>query len=82
MNIGIVSESRTSSAKSQNAMIAAHLRKGARLTAMEALQKFGCFRLAARVLDLKTSGMDIRAEMIPTLGGARVAQYSIEKVGA
>lgn len=33
------------------------------LTSLEALEKFGCFRLPARVSDLKERGFDIRRTM-------------------
>jgi hypothetical protein len=34
---------------SQNSLIAAHLKKGARLTSLDALRLYGCSRAAARV---------------------------------
>ena len=45
--------------KTQNQMILSYLQKGKSLTAMDALKLFGCFRLAARVADLKTTGIEI-----------------------
>jgi cbb3-type cytochrome oxidase cytochrome c subunit len=48
----------------QAQQIASHLRQGKSLTAIEALQKFGCFRLAARVLDLRAEGMKIHSQMM------------------
>lgn len=62
--------------KSQNAQIAAALKRGHKLTALEALQQFGCLRLAARISDLKRQGYPIESRWI--LGGARgkrIAQY-------
>lgn len=41
-----------------------HLIKGNRLTALQALTMFGCFRLGARIFDLKKFGHDIETEMI------------------
>ena len=55
--------------------IANHLREGMSLTPMEALEKFGCFRLAARIKGLRALGHPIGMKMIQTPGGARVAQY-------
>lgn len=40
-------------------MILSYLQKGKSLTAMDALKLFGCFRLAARVSDLKEMGEKI-----------------------
>ena len=45
--------------ENQNKMIKAHLEKGKRLTSLEALDLFGCFRLSARISELKTSGYHI-----------------------
>lgn len=61
---------------SQAQSIASHLREGMSLTPMEALEKFGCFRLAARIKELRELGHPIGMKMIPTPGGARVAQYT------
>ena len=44
---------------SQNKQIADYLNKGKKLTPIDALTKFGCFRLAARIADLRASGMNI-----------------------
>ena len=45
--------------KTQNQIILSYLQKGKSLTAMDALKLFGCFRLAARVSDLKEMGEKI-----------------------
>ena len=55
--------------------IKSHLKMGFRITAIDALDKFGCFRLAARIKDLKDEGMEIDKVMVETVSGARVAQY-------
>ena len=55
--------------------IKAYLKMGYRITAIDALEKFGCFRLAARIKDLKDEGMEIDTVMVETVSGARVAQY-------
>ena len=49
---------------SQSKKILAYLKthnKG--ITPMDALRKFECFRLAARIADLRADGHDIRSEM-------------------
>ena len=63
---------------SQAMEIANHLKAGYSLTAIEALQRFNCFRLAARIHDLRASGMDVRDREITTESGKRVAQYYME----
>lgn len=65
------------SSASQNKRIEAWLNAGHRITQLEALNLFGCFRLASRIHDLRDSGMDIKMERIITPSGKRVAQYYI-----
>ena len=48
---------------SQNDAILTHLRKNP-ITPIEALQKYGCLRLAARILELKRAGHNIVAEKV------------------
>jgi len=45
-----------------------HLEKGKSITPIEALNKFGCFRLAARIHDLRDEGMLIKTEKVTTKG--------------
>ena len=61
---------------SQTAAIRRHLEAGNSLTAIDALNLFGCFRLAARIHDLTGVGLSISSKAI-TVGGKRVAEYSI-----
>ena len=60
---------------SQVNQIKAHLNQGYRITAIDALSSFGCFRLAARINDLKQVGYNIDKVMVETASGSRVAQY-------
>jgi len=63
---------------SHNTMIAVHLKTYGSITAMEALNQYGCMRLAARILDLKEQGMriDTLTQQVKTRNGkARVAEY-------
>lgn len=68
------------SAESQNKRILAYLQKGNRLTQLEALYKFGCFRLTSRIADLRKICPDIKRDSITTDSGKRVAQYYIENI--
>lgn len=63
----------------QAGRILAHLRAGNRLTALEALEKFGCFRLAARIHELRREGWQIEERTVETRGGKRVAEYCMEE---
>jgi len=45
-------------------MIADYLKSGKSITALEALRKFGCMRLASRIHDLKERGMNIVGDMV------------------
>jgi len=62
----------------QAGRILAHLRAGNRLTALEALERFGCFRLAARVHELRREGWQIEERAVETRTGKRVAEYYME----
>ena len=63
---------------SQNQQIANYLNKGKKLTPLQALEKFGCFRLAARIADLRNNGMNIATKTIKLENNKIVAQYSIK----
>ena len=45
--------------KTQNEMVLDHLQSGKPLTPLTALQRYGVFRLAARVCDLRSMGHEI-----------------------
>ena len=49
------------------------------ITAMDALSLYKCFRLAARICDLKKEGHNIDKRMIETQRGKKVAQYFLIK---
>lgn len=62
---------------SQSAAILRHLQSGKSITQLEALDKFQCFRLGARIFTLKSEGHPIVSEMI-SKNGKRFASYSIK----
>ena len=64
---------------SQNAMILNFLESGGSLTPIEALEKFQCFRLAARMNDLRKKGHVIQTEILKDDNGKSYASYSIPK---
>jgi hypothetical protein len=61
---------------SQNTLIKGWLMNGRSLTTLEALNMFGCFRLAARISNLRDEGMDIHTEIVE-INDKRVARYSL-----
>lgn len=64
----------------QSEQILHHLKSGHSITPLEALAKFGCMRLGARVYDLKQQGHDIRTEPLALPNGKHVARYWMEAV--
>lgn len=63
----------------QSDLILAHLRDKGPLTPMQALREFRCFRLGARIYDLKRKGHVIATKIIP-IGKKHVARYSLVKL--
>lgn len=62
---------------SQKQQILNHLQSGNSITALEALQKFGCFRLAARIRDLRNEGYTIQAKTTITGNRKNIAVYNL-----
>ena len=60
----------------QNQQIAKYLNNGKSITPIQALNKFNCFRLAARISDLRNDGMKIITKIV-TKEGKSYASYSI-----
>ena len=59
---------------SHKELIEEYLNSGRTLTAVEALDKFGCFRLAARISDLRRDGINIATDTV-TQKGKTFARY-------
>lgn len=62
----------------QSAQILAALKAGQHITPIGALNRFGCFRLAARISELREAGHKINTARVETPNGAFVASYSLE----
>jgi len=60
---------------SQSDEIAIYLNRGKKITPIDALDLFGCFRLAARIHDLRGRGMNIKVEDRKDDDGKRYASY-------
>lgn len=61
---------------SQNKQILKHLQEGNTITPLEALNKFKCFRLGARIWDLKKKGFNIEPKIIES-EGKHFAEYKL-----
>ena len=64
----------------QSAQVLYHLEIYGSLSAIEALELFACFRLAARINDLKEAGHNIQMEMKKMKNGKKIAVYSLPKI--
>lgn len=64
---------------SQNDLILKALKRGRKLTALDALAEFGCLRLAARIDDLKRLGFKIKSTPVESSNGKRFASYYIPR---
>ena len=63
----------------QTAAIRAALEAGQELTPLDALNRFGCFRLAARVDELRREGLAVET-VTERQNGKRYARYRIARV--
>ncbi len=61
---------------SQRELIYSYLEQGNTITPLEALNKFGCFRLGARIYELRRAGHNIITENI-TENGKTFAKYRL-----
>jgi len=61
---------------SQNFKILNHMINRRSITPMEALNKYGCFRLASRIHDLSGLGLEINRKMV-TKNNKKYAEYSL-----
>ena len=68
----------------QTQQIFEHLSRGGSITPREALQDFGCFRLASRISELRKAGHPIVVERVkgrkPNGEPMSYARYSLRKV--
>lgn len=62
----------------QTEWVLSRLKRKKKLTAMDALNGCGCFRLAARINDLRRQGHNITTESVST-GGKVYARYRLAK---
>jgi|TARA_R110000751_G_scaffold16705_3_gene52576 hypothetical protein len=62
--------------ESQSGRILKHMQEGYGITPITALNKYGCFRLAAVVFDLKKEGHNIRTTIIKE-NNKKFARYKL-----
>lgn len=62
--------------ESQNLQIRKHLESGKTITPLEALSRYDCLRLGARIYDLRQDGLPVKTE-IKRNGRKRFAEYSL-----
>jgi hypothetical protein len=60
----------------QTDAIRAHLLSGRDITPLQALDDYGCFRLAARIDELRKSGLEIET-ITETRNGKKFAKYKL-----
>lgn len=61
--------------RTQTDRILAHMRRGRSITPLQALNRYGCFRLASRIFDLRRAGVSVRCQIVKR-GAKHVASYS------
>ena len=64
--------------ESQNKVLRKHLESGKSISPLQALNRFGIYRLAARIRNLKDDGMNISTTMI-YLNPVKFAKYKLVK---
>ncbi len=69
-----INENEVSSA-SQVSRILAHLKSGKSITPLEALELYKCFRLGARIADIKALGYEVKSEFVTTPSEKKVKRY-------
>jgi len=62
---------------SQTTQILWYLKEGKTLTPIDALNMFGCFRLGARIFDIKKMGFNISSKLITTSTNKVVSEYKL-----
>ena len=68
--------------ETQNKQIRQYLESGRVISPLDALYKFGCFRLSARIYDLRHEGMRIMARTRRIISGGKpkhITEYYVKK---
>lgn len=67
---------KTKKTLSQCDLILIHLQSGKTINPLQALILYGCYRLSARIYDLKKAGFDIDSRLVHE-NGVQYAEYSM-----
>ena len=76
--IKAMTEAKTSPTESQNRLILRFLQQGSSITAAQAANYYGIYRLSARIWDLRKQGHAIRSELIVN-GSCHYSKYTLIK---
>jgi len=60
---------------SQSVQVLNHMKQHGSITSLQALKLYGCFRLAARVYELRGKGHNVQTQKWKTRSGKWVARY-------
>lgn len=67
----------TKTSRSQTDLILEWMLAGHTITPLEALERFKCFRLGARIADIKARGYLVYSEFVTTPSEKKVKQYHL-----
>ena len=63
----------------QTTKILLYLKEGNKITGMDALNLFGCWRLGARIHNIRAMGFNVKTDLITTSTKKVIAEYSMGK---
>ena len=63
--------------KSQKQLILEHMQNGHKITPIDALKLYGCFRLANVIFELRNEGYDIATDMVKNQNNKEFASYRL-----
>ena len=72
-----INQGHSTTKESQSQRILAYLQQGNSITPIDALELFGCFRLSARIADLRHLGYSIVTDKV-SRNGKNFASYKLE----
>lgn len=64
----------------QEQAVLAHLKTGATISPLEALDKFGCFRLAGVIFNLRGDGYDIETQDGTSVRSGKTKHFAVYKL--
>ncbi len=63
--------------KTQYSRILKSLKKGTKITPLDALRWFGCLRLGAHIYAMRQNGLKVKTTLVDLGNGKHVARYSL-----